>query len=334
MALETSQSISIELNDYMESCAKSTDFMGSVRVVQNGGSLHEKGYGFANLELRVPNTPLTKFRIGSITKQFTAMATLILQEGGKLNVEDHVTDHLSDIPEAWQPITVHHLVTNTSGIMHSWALPGFRDTIMNPASAAETIGRFKDQPLVHKPGEAYHYSGVGFFVLAQIVEKVSGQTYGEFLQDNIFRPLGMQDTGTDETAPILPNRASGYSRQKDGSLLNCVPIHMPILTGGGNLYSTVRDLSVWDEALNAGKLVSQDSYKAMYTPVKDDYAFGWRVTQESGRRAIAHGGGVSGFNTRILRYPNDNLCVLVFSNVEPTPVGDIAKDLAKIALGI
>jgi CubicO group peptidase (beta-lactamase class C family) len=263
---------------------------------------------------------------------FTAMAVMMLAERGKLRFEDLLSGYLDDIPDHWSDITLHHLLSNSSGIVHSWALPGFTENMSLRATTGETIQKFVDQPLVASPGEKYHYSGAGFFVLSQVVEKVSGQSYEAFLREHILEPLEMADTGCDHPDPILPHRARGYAPAEDG-LINSPMIYMPILTGGGNLYSTVEDLAKWDAALNAGKLISESSYERMFTPVLNNYAYGWRVMVEDGRRSVMHGGGVSGFNTFLLRFPEDDVCVIVLSNVKPAPSNPIAQKLAGVVFG-
>ena len=303
-------------------------------VTRGGESLLSKGYGFANVEHEVRNTSQTKFRIGSITKQFTAMAILILQEEGKLAVDDLVSYHLSDIREIWNDIQLHHLLSHTSGIIHSWALPEFEKFMMVPATLEETVARFRNCPLSFEPGQGFQYSGTGYFILALVVEKVSGQRYGAFLKNRIFEPLGLKDTGEDEHPEILPNRASGYIENEDGTLGNAPYIHMPTMTGGGNLYSTVEDLSKWDRALVCKELISTSSYKAMYTPIKNDYAYGWVVAERSNRMEVRHGGSVPGMVSHILRYPEDEICVTLCKNGPPwRNVEQIVEDLAAIALG-
>jgi CubicO group peptidase (beta-lactamase class C family) len=261
------------------------------------------------------------------------MAILILQERGKLNISDPMRNHYPAAPEAWKEITIHHLLTHTSGIMHSWNLPGWRETMMVPASLDEVLNRFHDKPLLSTPGEKFHYSGVGYFALARIIENLSGKSYEEFLRSEIFEPIGMKDTGADRADLLLDNRASGYVRGENG-LRNSPWIHMRILTGGGNLYSTVEDLARWDQALRNRKFIPQYAYKAMYKPNLNNYAYGWSVKQWDGYKTISHGGGVPGFSAFILRIPDEALCIVVTSNVTPTPAQRIANALAAIALAL
>ena len=335
--LTQAQDLSATLRQYLETVVREHHFSGAVIVTKDGTPLIAQGYGLANIEQHVPNTPQTIFRIWSLTKPFTAMAILMLQEQGHLSVHAPLATYLPHLPKAWETITLHQLLTHTSGIMHSWALPGFRDSITIPATLEETIARFKDQPLVFAPGEGFQYSGVGYFLLAEVIAKVAGHPYEIFVKQALFEPLGMHHTGADQPSLKLPQRASGYMRKGDTlasvtSLLHA-DIHMPIFTGGGNLYSTVEDLARWDQALAAGKLLSRASYRLMYTPVKQNYAYGWVVHTHAGRQEISHEGGGPGFHTYMLRVPEQRVCVIVCSNVLPMPVERIASNLAALVFG-
>jgi CubicO group peptidase (beta-lactamase class C family) len=308
-------------------------FSGSILVARDGKVLFSKGYGMANLEHDVPNATQTKFRLGSITKQFTAMAIMILQERGKLNVQDKVKKHLPDAPKAWDEITIHHLLTHTSGIPNYTAFPDFLKTLPVRVTLKELIGKFKDKPLDFKPGEKFSYSNSGYIVLGQIVETASGQSYPTFMKQAIFEPLKMNDTGYDNGTAILKHRASGYTRRLGIILTNCDYVDMSIPHAAGALYSTVEDLLKWDQALSAQKLVSQKSYEAMFTPFKDNYGYGWLLDKKYGLARQEHGGGIMGFVTIIERYPEEKLLVVALSNLENSPVGAIGTDLAAIALG-
>lgn len=296
----------------------------AVSVTVEGETVLAKGYGLANVELGAPATIRTKFRIGSITKQFMSMAIMILEERGRLSVDDTLGTHLLDVPQQWAGVTLHQLLTHTSGIMHSWALPGFTESMMIPATLNETLARFHEQPLVHQPGTQFSYSGVGYFLLARVIEVVSGREYGDFLRAEIFSPLLMDDSGTDLAQTVLNDRASGY-RLDDGVLKNAPVIHMPVLTGGGNLYSTAEDLSRWDRALTAGLLISKKSYSTMYQPELKGYAYGWFVGEKGGKQVLSHGGAVPGFRAYIVRVPSMQVCVVVLSNLQSTVPSQIAQ---------
>jgi len=316
----------------MDACVKLNHFSGAVLISKDGETIFARGYGFANAEHQVLNTTQTKFRLGSITKQFTAMAILILHERGKLKLDDPVGKYLDDAPKAWEGVTIHHLLTHTGGVPSYTDAPDYLKKMMMPETVKSMIARFRDKPLDFKPGEKFHYSNSGYFLLGAIIEKLSGKSYEAFLKEAIFDPLGMNDTGYDHPATLLRGRAAGYSRDGDG-LKNAEYLDMAQPYAAGSLYSTVLDLARWDRALHQGKLISKESYTKMYKSFKDNYAYGWSVTTTEGRREIQHGGGINGFVTEILRYPDQNVCVVVLSNVLPMNPGRVAHDLAAAAFG-
>src|SRR5438552_78915 len=186
-------------------------FMGTVLVAQDGKILLDKGYGFANLECEIPNTPTTKFRLGSITKQFTAASILLLEERGKLKVEDPVKKYLPTAPAAWDKVTIFHLLTHTAGIPNT---PDFAG--MSISSTAENVARFRDKPLDFQPGERWNYSNSGYILLGLLIEWLSGERYADFVRENIFAPLGMKDSGYDSNTALIERRASGYSNGING----------------------------------------------------------------------------------------------------------------------
>jgi CubicO group peptidase (beta-lactamase class C family) len=328
------EELTSKFQQYMDACVAVDHFSGTVHVTRDGSVLFSAGYGLANAEHQVPNGPQTKFRLGSITKQFTAMAILILQERGKLAVEDPVGEYLDDAPEAWERVTIHHLLTHTSGIHSYTADPDYRARMTHPETVKSMFARFKDRPLDFRPGEKFAYSNSGYFVLGAIIERITGTSYEAFLKEEIFDPLGMTDTGYDHPATILPRRASGYVRKGDGDVLeNAEYLDMAQPYAAGSLYSTVLDLAKWDQALRDGKLISESSLARMFTPEKNDYAYGWSVATRGGHKEIGHGGGINGFATQILRYPDEKLCAVVLCNVLPTNPGKVAHDLAAIACG-
>lgn len=324
--------VATKLDEYMSGLAKQGRFSGSVLVARNGRVLLAKGYSFANLELDVPNSPETKFRLGSITKQFTAMAFIELDEKGKLKVEDPISKYVPQCPEAWGKITIHHLLTHTSGIPNFTSFPDYVRTMNERSPVSITVERFKNKPLNFAPGEKFQYSNSGYVLLGYILEKVTGQEYGDYVEQNIFQPLGMRNSGYDSFTAILKHRASGYMR-RGGKSANALYLDMTIPHAAGGLYSTVEDLYLWDQALYTDKLVSKKSLERIFTPFKGDYAYGWFVTKRNNRRYIGHGGGINGFSTMIERYPDDKVCVIVLSNMEGSVVGPAARELAAIVYG-
>ena len=231
----------------MKAAVTVNGFGGSILVAQNGQPVVSKGYGMANIELAAPNTPQTVFRLGSVTKQFTAMAIMMLQERGKLRVSDPVCQYLTDCPAAWQPLTIRQLLTHTAGIPNYTNFPDFARTAVLPTSSADMIGMLRDKPLEFAPGEKFAYSNSGYYVLGIIIERASGKTYADFLQANIFTPLAMSNTGYDNPSTIIRNRAAGYARQA-GETVNAAYMDMTIPFAAGARHSMTDDLLRWDQA--------------------------------------------------------------------------------------
>jgi CubicO group peptidase (beta-lactamase class C family) len=326
------QDVSAKLDEYLSTAAAQHQFSGSALVAQNGKVLLGKGYGMASIELDVPNTAQTRFRLGSITKQFTAAAILLLQEQGKLSVGDSVCKFIADCPAAWQPVTVHHLLNHSGGVPNFTSFPEYTKTMMIASPLDATIARFKNLPLSFTPGEKFTYSNSGYILLGAIIEKVSGRSYADFLQANIFDPLKMANTGYDRHDRIIRSRASGYSNQ-GGAWSNAAYLDMSIPHAAGALYSTVEDLYTWDQALYGDKLLSAKSRDAMFTPGHNQYGYGFGIQQMFGRRMIAHGGGINGFSTYIARYTDDKVTVIVLSNLQQANAGRFARDLAAAVFG-
>jgi CubicO group peptidase (beta-lactamase class C family) len=316
-----------------QSYASNRGFMGTMLAARDGKIVFSKGYGFADLEWKIPNSPDTKFRLGSVSKQFAAASILLLEEQGKLSVDDPVKRYVTDAPGAWDKITIFHLLTHTSGIPNFTSFPEYSDLKPFPATAAKLIARLQTRPLDFQPGEAWNYSNSGYIVLTYIVEKVSGAAYPEFLRRNIFDPLGMHDSGYDSNAAILPQRASGYTFN-GGRYRNAGYIDMTVPQGAGGLYSTTGDLLKWEQALYGGKLLQPAYLAKMTTPFKDNYAFGVEVQTLNGRKIIEHGGAIDGFGTDLAYFPDEKLAVVVLENVAggASPV-EIANKLAGLVLG-
>jgi CubicO group peptidase (beta-lactamase class C family) len=307
-------------------------FMGTVLVAEDGKVLLDKGYGFANLEWEIPNTPTTKFRLGSITKQFTAASILLLEERGKLKVDDPVKKYMPDASAAWDKITIFHVLTHTSGIPSFTGFPDYQSTEAIPTTPEKLVARFRDKLLEFEPGTKWNYSNSGYVLLGYLLEKISGQKYSEFVQQNIFTPLGMKDSGYDSNSAVIARRAAGYSRSPNGPV-NTGYIDMTIPFSAGALYSTTEDLLRWEQGLFGGKVLTPASLAKMTTPYKQDYAFGLAVSTNNGHKMIAHDGGIEGFNTSLAYYPDDKLVVAVLANLNGPFAGQIAGNLAKVAHG-
>jgi len=320
------------MEQVVRSYVDAKQFMGSVLVDRDGKALLSKGYGSANLEWDVPNSPSTKFRLGSITKQFTAACILLLEERGKLKVEDPVKKYMPDAPAAWDKVTIFNLLTHTSGIPSFTGFPDYHSTEAIATTPELLVARFRDKPLEFQPGEKWNYSNSGYVLLGYLIEKISQQSYRQFVQENIFNPLGMKDSGYDSNSEIILHRASGYTPSPKG-MTNADYIDMTIPFSAGALYSTTEDLLRWEQGLMGGKVLSPSSLQKMTTPFKNNYAFGLGVHTASGHKLMDHGGGIEGFNTFLAYYPEDKLTVVVLANLNGEAPEAIASRLAAVAHG-
>lgn len=312
-------------------------FRGAVLVGIDGKVVFEKAYGIADEEWRANNTVHTKFRIGSLSKQFTAACILLLQERGRLNVSDPVSRYLSGLPQSWQAITIHQLLTHTSGIPDYTGSPEFRRIKRTGATPRQMTELVADKPLDFPPGTNWSYSNTGYILLGMVIEKISGLPYNEFLKKQILDPLGMSNSGYDRATDIIKERASGYQK-KDGRLENADFLDMSVPYAAGDIYSTVEDMYRWNEALaEDGKLLSAASREQMFTEYTEaahegqHYGYGVVISHlKFGKLLYYHGGGVEGFSSVIQRYPRDRVCIVVLSNFDsykPWELGDhIAAD--------
>jgi len=319
------------VSDFVNEYLKKNQIPGCAVMVRHDGKVALcRGYGVANLEHGARVTPQTVFQSGSIGKQFTAMAIIMLIEEQKLALEDPISKYL-DVPENWSAIRVRHLLTHTSGLgdyPESFSLQ--RDYTED-----ELLKMVTAQPLAFAPGEKWSYSNLGYVTLGILIHKVSGEFWGDILQQRVFAPLGMKHTRVISEADIIPNRAGGYVL-KNGALKNQKWVSPTVNnTADGSLYFTVEDLAKWDEALDTRKLISRASYEQMWTPVKLNnattapYGFGWRIAKtDSGHAVLEHGGAWQGFASYIVRYPDDRLTVAVLCNRAGASASYIAKHIA------
>jgi CubicO group peptidase (beta-lactamase class C family) len=298
-------------------------FMGSVLVAKAGRVLFSKSYGMADLEWNVPNSADTRFNIASMTKQFTAAAILLLENRGKLKTDDLVKKYLTDAPASWDKITIYHLLTHTSGISDDAAKyePGTPDKLV-----------FRDVPLNFQPGEQWAYTDLGYMVLGYLIEKISGQTYEAFVQQLIFKPLAMNDSGMFSNDAIIPRRATGYW-PGDNGIENADRPDWRIGFSAGSLYSTTQNLLRWEEGLFGGKVLTPASLHKMITPFKSDYACGLHVNRVGGHLMIEHDGNNIGYNSDMAYYPEERIAVIVLANLNGTVTGEMTKALAAVAHG-
>jgi CubicO group peptidase (beta-lactamase class C family) len=317
---------------YLNQELSSERFMGSVLVARSNQIVFMKGYGLANREHNIPNAPDTKFRLGSLTKQFTAMCILRLQEQGKLSIDDRISRFVAECPTNWSGIKIRHLLTHTSGIPNFTGFPDYLPTMMLSSPPEKTIQRFRDKPLDFQPGERFAYSNSGYILLGYIVEKASGERYEQYVKEAIFIPLGMEDSGYDHFETILPHRATGYSRSGD-TWVNSAYIDMTVPHGAGALYSTVQDFFRWYQCWREQKILSVLSWRAMTTPEKGNYGFGISVSEhfkQTTQKVFEHGGGINGFATSMKWFPDADLFVAAFANSDSARAGEVAENLAAI----
>lgn len=326
-----------KIDELLAAHAKVNGFSGTVLLASRGQPVFVKGVGYANVEWQVPNTAKTKFRIGSMTKQFTSMLVMQLREQGKVKLEDSVCVYVTPCPDAWKPVTIHHLLTHTSGIPTYTGIASWRETNMVPKTIDQMVAIFRDLPLQWTPGDRYAYNNSGYFLLGVVIEKASGKKYEQALQEMILTPLGLTDTGYDWSKTIIPRRASGYSG-RGASVANAAALDMQQPYAAGSLYSTVDDLLKWDQALYTEKLLPAAAKQVMWTPFKDNYAYGWIVSEPSaalfgGHPRLAHSGGINGFSSVIVRLPDTNVTVIVLANNDTVNASAVGRDVAAVYYG-
>lgn len=311
----------------------------AVGVVKDGNLVLARGYGWSDLENDVPATAESVYRLGSITKQFTALAVMQLVEQGKLSVDDELTKFLPDYPLADHKVTVHQLLNHTSGIKSYTSRQEFFKQARNDLSHDELLALFKSEPFEFEPGARWQYNNSGYYLLGMIIEKASGQSYSAYLDDHIFKPLGMTATRYGDMQPIIRHRAMGYKLMK-GQLVNDEPMSMNPPGAAGALVSNVLDLIKWHQALESGTLLKSESFEAMYRETKlpegqtRPYGYGWGVGELAGHRKLSHGGGINGFSTMIARYPTDRLAIILLSNTAGANMGALEAQIAKLLLGV
>ncbi len=296
----------------------------SVLVSRDGKELFCRGYGLARVKEKLTAGPDTPFRIGSVTKQFTSAAILKLREDGKLDVSDKLSKFFPGFPRG-DEVTLHHLLSHTSGIHSYTDTPGFIKEVTSPVKTTVLVEKIRKEPFDFEPGQRFKYSNSGYFLLGLIVEKASGKPYGEYLREKFFRPLGMKNTGLHRRGFEPAGEALGYTHSGKG-YKRAVDWDMSWAGGAGALYSTVRDLGLWNEGLFAFKVLERKSLDLAFTPNKllDEsgktfYACGWAISRYRGLRLVGHSGGLHGFQSYLARYPEQNLTVAVLANAEFSP---------------
>lgn len=326
-----------EVADYVKAAMLRQKIPGLSLLVAKGGKIvRAEGFGLANVELQVPVKPETVFQSGSVGKQFTATAVMMLVEEGKIGLDDPLTKYFADAPASWKDVTVRELLSHTAG---------FGDypkdfNLRKDWTEEEELKLIESIPLAYPPGTKWDYSNFGYVTLGILIHRVTGEFYGDFLQQRIFQPLGMKTTRIISEADIVPNRSAGYRLVK-GKLKNQEWVS-PVVntTADGSLYFSILDLAKWDAALYTGKLLKRSSLDLMWTPVKlkngqlnkGGYGFGWFIEQRNGHRCIHHDGSWQGFETAIDRYVDDQLTVVVLANLADSKPGEITRHVAEMYL--
>ena len=323
------ENFTAKLDQYLNAHLQQGTFSGTVVVTEKGVPVYSKGFGMADYEKGVANSQDIKYRIGSVTKSFTATMIMQLQEQGKLSVQDKVSKYLPGFPNS-DKITLHHLLTNTSGLpdfVNHWG-----EVNTKPATTNDILALVKDKPLEFEPGSKWSYSSTGFVLLAQVIEKVTGKPYEKVLHKQILKPLKMNSTGMEFSKPV-EGMAKGYNHDAADRKLAKF-IDMSWCHAAGAMYSTTTDLGKFDAALRGNKLLNEASKKQMFTPVKNNYGYGWVIDSVYKQLRISHSGAINGFKANFIRLPQREMTITILSNYESQQVnGPISRDVTAIVLG-
>jgi len=315
------------LSSWMDTYVSGKRFRGNILAERDGRMLLEKSYGLAIEGWKVPNSPQTRFELASVSKQFTAAAILQLVEAGKVSLDDPIAKYYTEAPQAWKGVTIHELLTHTSGIPNN-KLGDYSKGIATPYTPDELIQTFRNRPLDFAPGTKWAYTNTEYYLLAWLIEQVSGETYGDYLVHHIFEPLGMGHSGFFPTLAVVPEMAEGYSFE-DGHLRHRDYFDRSLEIGAGGISTTMGDMVLWNKALDASGFLSAHSLELMFSiHPPGNYGYGWFV-ESSPRRRMYHEGSDPGFAAFEARYPDQHLLILVLSNEDDTPVRAAAEALAK-----
>jgi CubicO group peptidase (beta-lactamase class C family) len=326
--------LSTRADRYLQTLERERGFSGVVLIARDGKPLFERGYGMADPEHEVKNTPYTKFRLGSLSETFTAALVLMLEREGRLAVADSICNYVSPCPKAWRPVTLSELLTHTSGIGDYTEEPDFVATETLPSSPAAMAQKVGRRPLEFAPGTKLAYSPTGYVLLGMAAEKASGRSYEALLKARIFDPLAMNDSGYDHPELVLHHRARGTHRTLDGQRRNAAYLDMTIPFAAGALYSTAEDLLKWDEALYRDDVLPASVRARLFTPALKQYAFGWAVDTVGTHKRIWRSGRINGFTSHLSRFTADHVTVLVLANVEHLPIEEVALTLGGLVLDL
>jgi CubicO group peptidase (beta-lactamase class C family) len=327
----SAQGLEQKLDEYLTAAQQVYQFSGTALVAKDGKVILAKGYGMADREKAIPNTVDTRFQIGSVTKLFTATGIMQLVAAGKIKLDDPAVKYLTDFPKGtWDKITIRHLLCHQSGIHNYTEIAGLMEKRSEPLTIPELVASFRDLPLEFEPGSQFKYSNSGYAVLGVILERVSGEKYADYLKKHIFDVVGMKNTGYLDYG--LQMLATGYQTDTAKQVVPSIKVTPNVTYAAGGLYSTVGDMLLWDRALYGETVVSQGTLKQMWTANKDNYGFGWVVDTLYKHPRVWHNGGIDGFVSEFHRYPNDGICIVLFSNNASAPSGQMAASLGAIML--
>ena len=320
------------MDSYMDAELNVKEFNGSVLVVQKGKTIYQKSFGMADREWSIPNTNQTKYRIGSVTKQFAAASIMQLYEKGKLQLDDKLSKYFPDYPKG-DSVTIHMLLNHTSGIKNYTSIPEFRTKAILPLSHDSMIAIFKNKPYDFSPGSQWNYSNSGYYLLGVIVEKVSGKKFSTYLQQEVINKAGLKNTSMDRLDSVLAYRAKGYSKSRTGGFNQAILISMEGPFSAGAMFSTLEDLVAWTKALHENKILSPSSTIKMMTPYKNNYGYGLDIDSLKTHKRVWHNGSIPGFLSHLAYYPADDLFVAAISNNEMN-ADRVGTAMASIALGM
>ena len=328
-------------SDYAESAsariapfAAADLFAGDVLVAKGGEVLLRRGFGLANREWNVPHRGTGKFRLGSLTKQFTAAAILQLMERGKLALDDEIARSYPEAPAAWRNVTLFHLLTHTSGIPSYTSIPGFfQGMAQRDLGPREIIALTENEPLDFAPGTKFKYNNGGYVILGQVIERLGQEPYEDYVRANILLPLGLGNTGYEHVETVIPGRVQGY-RTRNGRIENAAYLAMSLPYAAGAIYSCVDDLLAWQRALAAARPIGSAARDLMFADHGHGYGFGWGIQTQFSRRHYVHAGGINGFSVVMSHYSDDDLTIVLLANIQAAPVQKIARDLAGLYFGV
>jgi CubicO group peptidase (beta-lactamase class C family) len=317
--------------------AELDQFNGSILVVQNGELIVKKGYGMANFEWDIPNTAETRFRLGSITKQFTSMVIMQLVEQGLLSLDDKLADRLSYYrKDTGSKVSILQLLNHTSGIPSYTNIPNIlKEHGRNPLALPELVKKWCSEPLEFEPGSRFAYNNSGYVILGAIIEEATGKSYEQVVKERIFEPVGMRASGYDRSEVLISRRAAGYENGPEG-LRNADFIDMSLPHAAGALYSTVEDLFLWDQALYGTMLISEAGKGSIFTPGQASYGYGWFIRKapvgplKAERSVFQHGGSIPGFSSLIVRVPEDRLLIVLLNNTGSAPLTAISQGIGDL----